>query len=206
MFSGGMESGSWVLSAKDWDSVEWHWNKSENGVGFFNFCKGWRELGPVQNPEGHLRKVERFVIPVICLSDKKTRRLQNQRCHRWSCVHLVVTCLPGESYCWWLRSLLCLCALFWVLINPRFSCIKFRLRMAVVWHSGHTGRNKLLHAELKKREPFFFFLSDDASYTHSAVHAWVLCSGPDANWHVLGCLHWKELWKACLKNSVKMCM
>ena len=31
---------------------------------------------------------------------------------------LIFTCMPAESYCWWLRSLLlCLCDIFWALIN-----------------------------------------------------------------------------------------
>ena len=32
-------------------------------------------------------------------------------------VYLVFTCMPGESYYRWLRSLLCLCDSFWALIN-----------------------------------------------------------------------------------------
>ena len=33
-------------------------------------------------------------------------------------IYLVFTCMPGESYCSWLRSLfLCLCDVFWELIN-----------------------------------------------------------------------------------------
>ena len=32
-------------------------------------------------------------------------------------MYLVFTCMPGESYCRWLRSLLYLCYAFWVLIN-----------------------------------------------------------------------------------------
>ena len=32
-------------------------------------------------------------------------------------VYLVFTCMPGESYHRWLRSLLCLCDSFWALIN-----------------------------------------------------------------------------------------
>ena len=33
-------------------------------------------------------------------------------------MYFVVTRMPGESYCRWLRSLLCLCDVFQVLINP----------------------------------------------------------------------------------------
>ena len=31
IFDGGTETWSWVSSAKEWDSIEWHWMKSEIG-------------------------------------------------------------------------------------------------------------------------------------------------------------------------------
>ena len=40
-----------------------------------------------------------------------------ERLGRGEFMYLAFTCMPSESYCWGLRSLLCLCDVFWALIN-----------------------------------------------------------------------------------------
>ena len=70
---GETETWSWASSMKDWDSMEWHWIKSER-----SFMHRWRELGPTQNPVAHHRKGLRLVrhghqwwLIVFYLSDTK---------------------------------------------------------------------------------------------------------------------------------------